>query len=86
VFIGVAENDREKPWSAYIEKSGMNWPQYLDTTGKMAILFRVVSYPTYIIIDRDGVVRARQSEYMPGKTPGWIEDEIKKTLKTKGSW
>lgn len=86
VFIGVAVNDQEDPWAAYIEKNGMSWPQFFDKTRKMATPFGVSSYPTYVIIDGEGIVRARHSGYSPTQTQSWIEDEIKRTLKKKGSW
>jgi len=85
VFIGVAVNDQEKPWAAYIDKSGMSWPQFLDRTHSMATPFSVVSYPTYIIIDGEGIVRARQAGYSPTETASWLDTEIKRTLKKKGS-
>jgi thiol-disulfide isomerase/thioredoxin len=84
VFIGVAVNDREEAWSAYIEKFQMDWPQFFDRTRKISTPYGVVSYPTYIIIDGEGIMRARQSGYSPTATPSWIEGEIKRTLKKKG--
>ena len=44
----------------------------------------MVSYPTYIIIDAEGIVRARKSGYSPSETQGWLDDEIKKSLKKRG--
>jgi thiol-disulfide isomerase/thioredoxin len=84
VFIGVAVNDQEDAWSAYIAKHNMNWPQFLDKTRKVALPFAVTSYPTYIVIDGEGIVRARKSGYSPTETPSWLDGEIKRTLK-KGS-
>ncbi len=81
VFIGIAVNDQEKSWAAYIDKSGMSWPQFFDRARTMVTPFAVVSYPTYIIIDGEGIVRARQFGYSPEQTERWIEDEIKRTLK-----
>jgi thiol-disulfide isomerase/thioredoxin len=83
VFIGVAVNDQEDAWSAYIAKHNMNWPQFLDKTRKVAMPFAVTSYPTYIVIDGDGIVRARKSGYSPTETPSWLDGEIKRTLKKK---
>jgi thiol-disulfide isomerase/thioredoxin len=80
VFIGVAVNDQEDAWSEYIEKNKMEWHQFFDRTRKVAMPFSVSSYPTYIVIDRDGIIRARKSGYGPD-TDGWLEDEIKQALK-----
>ena len=84
VIIGVAVNDQEDAWSAYIEKNKMEWPQYFDRQRKLAVPFAVSTYPTYIVIDGEGIVRARKSGYGMD-TDSWIENEIKRTLKKKGS-
>jgi thiol-disulfide isomerase/thioredoxin len=82
VFIGVAVRDQEPEWAAYIEKTKMEWPQFLDTNRKIVMPFAVNAYPTYIVIDGDGIVRARKSGY--GRdTDSWLEGEIKRTLKKK---
>jgi thiol-disulfide isomerase/thioredoxin len=82
VFVGVAVNDQEDAWRAYIDKNKMEWPQFIDKTRKMVMPFAVTTYPTYIVIDGDGVVRARKSGWGMD-TAGWLEDEIKRTLKKK---
>jgi thiol-disulfide isomerase/thioredoxin len=84
VFIGVAVNDQQDAWTAYIEKNKMAWPQFLDKSRKMVMPFAVISYPTYIIIDADGVVRARKSGWGMD-TDSWIEYEIKQSLKRNKS-
>ena len=62
VMIGIAVSESsEQGWREYIEKNKMNWPQYLDTTRKIASLFNITSYPTYITIDAEGIVRDRRS-------------------------
>jgi thiol-disulfide isomerase/thioredoxin len=83
VFIGVAVNDQEDSWAAYIEKYQMDWPQFFDKTRKISTPFGVISYPTYIVIDGEGIVRGRKSGYSPTETQSWIEGEIKRTLKKK---
>jgi thiol-disulfide isomerase/thioredoxin len=82
VFLSIAVRDREREWAAYIDRNKMEWPQFLDTSGKMVTPFGVVAFPTFIIIDGDGIVRARRAGYGM-ETDGWIDDEIKKTLKKK---
>jgi thiol-disulfide isomerase/thioredoxin len=80
VFLSVAENDRPEAWAAFIEKYKMTWPQFLDSTRKMVAPFGVRGFPTYIIIDGDGIVRWTHVGYS-ADTDGTIEREIKKTLK-----
>ena len=58
------------------------WPQYLDASRRVLQLFNVTVYPTFIVLDRDGIVRARRSGY-GSDTDGWLEREIKKTLEPR---
>jgi thiol-disulfide isomerase/thioredoxin len=81
VFLGIAQ-DQEDNWRRYLEKNRMDWPQYLDTPHRVLRLFNVSVYPTYIVLDGDGIVRARRSGYS-GDTHSWLEREIKKTLKDR---
>jgi thiol-disulfide isomerase/thioredoxin len=82
VFVGIAVRDAEPQWAAYIDKNKMDWPQFLDTNRKVVTPFGVNSFPTYIVIDGDGIVRARKSGYGMD-TEGWLDGEIKRTLKNK---
>lgn len=82
VFVGIAVNDQEDAWRAYIDKNKMVWPQFIDKTRKLTMPFGVSTYPTYIVIDGDGVIRARKSGWGMD-TDSWLEDEIKRTLKKK---
>ena len=81
VFLGIAQ-DEEAAWARFVEKNRMTWPQFLDANGALVRLFGVQGVPTYIVVDGEGVVRAKQSGYGPG-TEAWLEREIKKTLKTE---
>jgi hypothetical protein len=45
-------------------------------------LFRVEAYPTYIVLDGDGIIRARKRGY-GSDSEHWLESEIKKTLKNR---
>jgi hypothetical protein len=46
-------------WERYLKVKRMTWPQYRDTDGMMGQTFGVAAIPTYILIDRDGVVRRK---------------------------
>ena len=81
VFLGIAQ-DQEDNWTRYLERNIMDWPQYLDTSHRLLRLFNVTVYPTYIILDGEGIVRARRSGYSPD-THSWLEREIMKTLKDR---
>ena len=81
VFLSIAQ-DEEGRWRDYLERNSMDWPQYLDTPRRVLRLFNVTVYPTYVILDGEGIVRARRSGY-GSDTDGWLEREIKKTLKER---
>ena len=57
----------------------MTWPQFLDPDGALVRPFGVQGFPTYMVVDGEGVIRARQSGYEP-RAEAWLEREIKKTL------
>jgi thiol-disulfide isomerase/thioredoxin len=78
VFLGIAQ-DQEDKWRTYLERNNMDWPQYLDTSRRVLRLFNVNVYPTYIVLDGDGIVRARRSGF-GSDTHSWLEHEISKTL------
>lgn len=79
MFVGIA-HDEEAKWTKYLEKSNMDWPQYLDADQRVSHLFRIDGFPTYIVLDGDGIIRARTTGY-GSDTQGWLEREIQKTLK-----
>ncbi len=81
VFLGIAQ-DKEDDWKRYVERNSMDWPQYLDTSHRLLRLFNITMYPTYVILDGEGIVRARRSGYS-GDTHRWLEHEIGKTLKDR---
>jgi len=58
----------------------MNWSEYIDLSGDVQLAFKIESFPTYIVLDKDGVVRYRQSG-LGESTQGDIEDVINKALK-----
>src|SRR5690348_8358784 len=79
-LVGVSSDDDEDVWRTYIEAQHMNWSEYIDLSGDVQSAFKIESFPTYIVLDKDGVVRYRQSG-LGDSTQGDIEDAINKALK-----
>jgi peroxiredoxin len=80
VMIAISSDADEDKWRSFIEKEKMIWPQFLDRDRKVHSAFRVNVFPTYVLIDQDGVIRYRT---IGG---GWyknayLEDKIKDLLK-----
>ncbi len=61
VMISVSVHDEEDKWRAFTAKNQMAWLQYLDRDSKVARAFSVNRFPTYILIDHEGILRFRSS-------------------------
>src|SRR5579864_9218825 len=82
-FIGISADANEQAWQKFVADHHMDWPDYLDSNGAVQENFSVDSYPTYIVIDRAGLIRFRQSGFSDLGSFQEIEGAIKKALKEK---
>ena len=80
VLIGVSSDSEEEPWREFTTKNKMVWPQYWDRDGRVRRAFNVHSFPTYIVIDHEGIVRYRASG-TSWERSAYLEDAIKKQVK-----
>jgi thiol-disulfide isomerase/thioredoxin len=79
-LVGVSSDDDEDVWRTFIESQKMGWTEYIDLQGEVLEAFKIESFPTYIVLDKDGVMRFRQSGF-GDTTAGELEDAINKALK-----
>jgi len=79
-LVSVSSDDDEDVWKTYLQAEHMDWSQYIDLPGDVLEAFKVDSFPTFVVLDKDGVVRFRQSGEGP-TTAGDLEDAIGKYLK-----
>jgi peroxiredoxin len=79
-LISVSPDDDEDVWRTFIEAQKMNWSEYIDLSGEVLSAFHVESFPTYVVLDKDGVMRFRQSGFAQS-TEGELVDAINKALK-----
>ncbi len=61
VLIGVSSDTEEELWREFTSKNKMIWPQYWDRDRQIQRMFNVRAFPTYIVIDHEGIVRFRAS-------------------------
>lgn len=80
VLIGVSTDDEEGVWRAFTTKEKMNWPQYWDSQRKVVRAFGVNRFPTYIVIDHEGIIRFRSSG-TSWERSAFLTDAIKKYVK-----
>jgi peroxiredoxin len=59
VMISVSSDGDEEKWKAFVAKEKMVWPQFLDRERKVQRAFGVRAFPTYILLDPEGVIKYR---------------------------
>jgi thiol-disulfide isomerase/thioredoxin len=79
-IVGISSDDDEDVWKTFIKAQQMTWSEYIDLSGKVQESFKIDSFPTYILLDKDGVIRYRQSGFGEG-TQAELEEAINKALK-----
>lgn len=79
-LVSVSSDDDEDVWKTFINAEHMDWSQYIDLQGEILHAFKVDSFPTFVVLDKDGVIRFRQSGEGP-ETEMELEDAINKYLK-----
>ena len=57
VLLGISSDSDEETWKEFTEKNKMVWPQYRDRDRRIHRAFGVRAFPTYIVIDHEGIVR-----------------------------
>jgi alkyl hydroperoxide reductase subunit AhpC len=57
VLVSISADESEATWRQFVEKNGMDWPQSWDRDGSVRRAFDVHAYPTYLLIDPDGIIR-----------------------------
>ncbi|MEK6410315.1 MAG: redoxin family protein [Acidobacteriota bacterium] len=80
VMIGISSDSEAEKWRDFTAKNQMVWPQYLDRERRVQRAFDVRAFPTYILIDHEGIVRFRTSGSSWEQT-GNLEDAIRKQVK-----
>jgi peroxiredoxin len=57
MLIGISSDGDEDEWREFTERNKMVWPQYRDRDRRIHRAFGVRVFPTYILIDHEGIVR-----------------------------
>jgi thiol-disulfide isomerase/thioredoxin len=77
VMIGIAVDDKdEAKWKAYIADNRMQWAEYNDKNYKVATAFQVHTFPTYIVMDGEGIIHHGRKEGWGADTMGWITSTL----------
>lgn len=79
-ILGISSDDEEDEWREFTVKNKMVWPQYRDKDHKLLRSFGIRAFPTYILIDHEGIVRF-SSVGVSWKSAANLSDAINKQLK-----
>lgn len=79
-LVGVSSDNDEDVWKTFVQAQHMDWPDYLDASDEVQRAFKIDSFPTFIVLDKDGVIRFRLSG-VGDSTAGELSDAINKALK-----
>jgi len=80
VMLGISSDGDEDKWSDFIAKEKMVWPQFLDRQRAVQRAFKVSAFPTYIVLDHEGIIRFRTSG-MSFEREAALSDAINKQIK-----
>jgi peroxiredoxin len=56
-IIGISSDNDEQEWRDFTAKNKMVWPQYRDENHQILRAYGIRAFPTYILIDHEGIVR-----------------------------
>lgn len=56
-IIGISLDRSMAPLKSYIEKEGLTWPQYYDSSRNVSNMYQVRSIPSTFLIDGEGIIR-----------------------------
>jgi peroxiredoxin len=80
VLISISSDHDEEAWRDFTAKNKMVWPQYLDKDHHIQRAFGVHAFPTYIVIDHEGIVRY-QSIGLNWQRAASLSDAVGKLVK-----
>jgi thiol-disulfide isomerase/thioredoxin len=79
-LVSISSDGDEDVWRTFVEAQHMDWAEYIDLSGTVQEAFGIDSFPTYLVLDKDGVVRFRQSGFGMS-TQEDLENAVSKALK-----
>jgi peroxiredoxin len=77
VLIGISSDHDDAIWRDFTDKNKMVWPQYRDRDRRILEAFSIRAFPTYIIIDHEGIVRFQSTGYGGANLDGAVKKYLK---------
>jgi thiol-disulfide isomerase/thioredoxin len=82
MLISIDTGDERAQWLDFITKNKMNWTQLFDENSKIRNAFKINSFPSYILIDHEGIIRYQTKGYSDRKE-NEIISAVKNCLKSR---
>ena len=79
-LIGISSDTDEQILRDFVAKNQMEWTQYWDRDRKVQQIYGIRAWPTYIVIDREGVIRLRTTGNNPTEYSRLVS-EVKRQLR-----
>lgn len=80
MLLGISSDSDEAEWKEFTAKNKMVWPQYRDKDRRIHRSFGIRAFPTYVLIDHEGIVRFT-SVGMSWRSAADLSEAIKKQMK-----
>lgn len=81
VVLSVSADKDDAQWREFVEKKKMDWLQYRDADQHVLNLLNVRAFPTYIVIDPEGIIRDRiEGEDPQQSIVGRLKDKLQKMM------
>ena len=77
MLISVSADDDENAWREFVAHKKMDWAQYRDADKTIRSAFGIHAFPTYLVIDGDGIIKQRISGLDPQES---VVHRLKATL------
>jgi len=79
-MVGISGDDSEELVRKFTQEHHMEWAEHVDRDRKVMDKFRIEGYPTFVVLDKDGVIRYRQAG-TTDYTASALDEAIGKALK-----
>ncbi len=80
MILGISADRDQATWKEFIAKHKLDWTHFYDDRGMMANRFQIEVFPTYIVMDHEGIVQFREQGWH-SQLDAQIDDQIRSLLK-----
>lgn len=84
-MVSISVHDTDDKWRKFVTDHQMTWPQYRDESQSVSGAYHVNAFPSYFVIDQDGIVLGWAiGESADRSVERMIDDGLKKLKETSG--